>query len=1381
MRRQPARHRRRHRRLEAAPGDGSQRRQARQSLTRLLERTQRWDDLAILLEQEASVAADIDLKIGLEKKLANLNEHKRKDFASAAEAWARIAQMSPDDDRAVATSAKLFERAGQLDAATRVIAENAGQIEDPVARGSLLERLAELREQLGDVAGAGDAFADAAEAEANARLWEHAERCFTAIEKWERAAVAAGQRGILASDAKAQAGHFARAADLLTRCGDMEGALERLEQATDLDPTAEDYATDLTDRYTSTQQWDKLVHFLAKRGDRLVDKVKRTSLRRQAAILYATKLGDKEQSREQWLKVLEDGDDREALEKLVDYAVEREDHTEAATLLRRLGGIAIDKADKARVALREAELLAEGVGDVDTAVVRYESILADLDPTCRPALQAIADLQEARDNPVAAADALERELKLVADPVERGQIAARLARIYEQVDDARSAIRALDIVRKADLDDFDALTRLCELCERTEQWDRVAELLAQRIEIEGDPAEASAMTKRLAAILADKLDRGDEALSALTELADEGDVELRQVYVELGDRLGWKGIVASKLVDWWFEARSGHERTQALREAFERFAELGRDQEATRVAIEVVRAKGADAELAHRLEELAVKTGDLDALQVAHDLLVREHSGVERARELVRQAEVAVRAGMASEDAIAFGEAGLANIPILEAEPLLDRLAELADKPIDVVELYERQVCARARRKIGCAPWRAAAVATARNQIERGRQFLELALTGTPNEDTLGMLEQLAVHGDRRAGGEKLRRSLIQALANGGGGARDGGRTRAALLRRAADLARAELGDVDQAFQLLGDALIAHVEPETLDAVEQLGRAVLDPSRCDAAFSRALSEVFDGPLVRLLLSRRARLRRTELHDLAGAAADLKKLHDLSPSDHEVLEELSMLLRDLGDFRGMVHLYEDQILRGRDMTTRAELARKVARMWEEQLQDAREAADAWRRVLRMKAGDAEATAGLERAKRNALKKPDPDAGPDTYAPPRTSNPEPAPAAPARSVSAPPPPPLHAHVSEPPARSVSAPPPPPLHAYASEPPPAQFSSTPTPLPVAPFSSPPPPLPCRRPSPLPLQAFSRRRRSRPRFPIPPCRARFSSAPPPLPAEPLPKAPAAPRPISASPPRPGSTAPRARPAPPRPAATAHAPAPRRKKVVTGETLTSVDDGLAAAHAPPAHRESADDATGPTIVSEMPTGHAFGATQGAPDTTPHYSHEDAYRPEPSANVEFIKSLRSAAAAKPVVSSPLRNLEDMPTTTSIPDMPGNPFTADLADEEIVAAISVPHTAPDPLDVADDGNTFAETSPRSFTVPSRGVPPAPADDAPPTNVQVDAPRFDRTLPRPYQFETREVPLDETTGDDEDYLVADDLAEIVEDDLDDQGSIPPHPRT
>jgi hypothetical protein len=961
---------------------------ARQSLTRLLEKTQRWDDLANLLEQEATAESDLEKKISLEKKLATLQEQKRRDFAAAAEAWGRIANLTPEDDRAVATASKMFEKAGAIDRAAQVIAENAAAVNDQLARGGLLERLGELREQLNDPGGAGDAYADAAEAQKSPKLWEATERCFVAVERWDRAGQAAVQRAHMAAEAKQQAQSFARAADYFGRSNDEQSVLANLELAADLDPTSEEYAQLLTDRYTSAQKFGELVNLLVRRGDRLTDRAQRVAMRRQAATLYATQLADKEAARETWLKVLEDGDDKEALERLIDDAVEREDHTEATTLLRRLGNTAVDRAERARIALREAELLAEGVGDVDTAIARYERIVADLDPTCRPALQAIADLQEARDNPAAAADALERELKLVADTTERGQIAGRLARLYEQLDDAKSAIRALEIVRKADLEDFDALTRLCDLCEKTEQWDKVAELLAQRIEVEADEAEVSVLTKKLAGILADRLDRGDEALAALTELADAGDAAIRAAYIELGDRLGWRGIVATKLVEWWFEAKQSAERLSNLRGAFERFAEVGREQDAVRVACEIVRSKGADRELAERLEQLSIKTNDLDALAIAHDLLARELTGVDRARELVRQAEARVKAGAPRIEALQHGEAGLTSVPPAEAEELLVRLASIAEKPNDVVDLYERQIsrCKAPADRVKALA-RAAQVAASRGQIDRARGFFELALSGTPTDDTLASLEQAARDGDAQTGGERLRRALCASLASGGQGARDGGKTRGALMRRAASMSHRDLNDLEQAFTWLGDALIAHVDPLSLDALEDLAREVGDPRRAEATLSRALGEVFDGPLVRQLLARRAKLRREQLDDKTGSAADLKKLHDLSPNDQAVMDELSALLTELGDYRGMVQLYEDQILRGKDMSARAELARKVARMWEEQLADPREAADAWRRVLRMKQGDPEATAGLERAKSNMLKKPEPGAEREAYAPPK----------------------------------------------------------------------------------------------------------------------------------------------------------------------------------------------------------------------------------------------------------------------------------------------------------------------------------------------------------------------------------------------------------
>ncbi len=950
---------------------------AHQALTRILEKAQRWDDLANLLEQEATAEDDLEKKIALEKKVAAHHELKRRDFGAAAEAWERIANLAPDDDHALSTASKLFEKAGAVDRAAQVIAGGASGVSDATARSALLDRLGALREKLGDLEGAGEAYAGASSESKSAKLQGAAERCFVAALRWDRAGEIAVQLAEATEEGpQKQATHFARAGEHFGNAGDETGALTNLERAASLDPANDDYLRALTERYTEAGRFEDLAALLVKRAEHASDKTKRVEIRRQIASLFATLLGNKDAAREAWRKVLEDGEDAEALDRLVDDAVEREDYAEATVLLRRRRDAASEPAEKTRISLREAALLAEGLDDVKAAVAAYEKVLTDLDPACRPALQAIADLEEAADNPRAAADALERELELAVDPGDRASIASRLARLYGQLDNPASAIRALEVVRLADPDDFDALTRLCDLCEKTESWAKVAELLAQRVEIEADDSEMSALTRRLSSVLADKLDRGDEALATLSELADQGDESVREAYEKLGDKLGWRGIVATKLVEWWSDAKPGPERTAHLRGAFERFAEVGRDEDAVRVGCEVVRSKGADRQLAAELEAVASKTKDLDALSMAHDFIARELSGTERARELVRQAEARVAAGGPRPDALQHGEGGLAAVPPGEVEDLMVRLAAIAETPDQVVDLYERQVSrCKAPADRASALAKAAQVAASRGRVERARVFFDLVLSASPTDEIVTDLEQSARAADSEVGGDTLRRTLCASMAAGGQGARDGGRTRGSLLRRAAAIANDDLKDIEQAFTWLGDALVAHVEAPTLDALKSLAREVKDMRREEATLSRALGEVFDGPLVRQLLARRAKLRREDLDDKPGAATDLKKLYDLSPHDQSLLVELSALLGELGDHRAIVQLYEDQILRGKDMNARVDLARQIARIWEEELVDPREAADAWRRVLRMKQGDPAATAGLERAKSNMLRKAD----------------------------------------------------------------------------------------------------------------------------------------------------------------------------------------------------------------------------------------------------------------------------------------------------------------------------------------------------------------------------------------------------------------------
>jgi tetratricopeptide (TPR) repeat protein len=945
-----------------------------EQLQRLLERAGRWDELVVLLEEQAGKEDDIERRVAMERSIAKIHEQKRKDPIATGHTWSRIANLLTDDDAAILSAVKSFERGERIDLAAQCLADSVGGIEDETARAHLYQKLGSLRETLRDFGGAGDAYLESAATLRAVPLFEAAEKCFVEANAWAQAASVVDELVEQTGSAVEKAKLYATAAVYLTRAGDPDAALSRLEQATAIDPGNDTYAEDLERMYGATERHEDIVRLLLNRAEQMRDRDGRVALRKRAAGLQRNVLKDPEGARESLLLVLSDGDDADALRELVADAEERQDFQEATSYLHRLATLSRDPAEKVQYLLREAELLAEKLDEPEASIARYEGILTDLDPGHAGSLEAIAALYERLDNPKGTARALERLLKLELGTDAKLTIARKLADLYEtRLDDPKRAILMLDTVRELDEEDFSALGRLVQLAESTEDWERLARHLAEQLGIEGDEDELSRMARQLAALQHEKLGKDDEALSVLMHVADLGDAACREEYIALADELGWKGIVATKLVEWNLDSPNGSQRNEALRGAFERFLAVGRNAEAAGVGRELVRAKAADTELTTQLEELAVELKDLDTLEIAQDLLAQSLSGPARAEEMVRQAEIRLRAGVDVPDAIQHGEQALTSVAPDQVEPLLQRLGKLTDDADQRIDLYERQVtrCKLPADRLRALS-RAAQVAAELDSLERSRTFFDITLGGNVPVETMELLETLAAETDERLGRVSLRRVLAESFASGGQGSKDGGRTRAALLRRAAMLAYREFADKSQAFQWLADSIVAHVEDEGLDELERFAREVDDVKRAEAVLTRALEEVFDGPLVRRLLARRANLRRHALADPHGAAADLKRLHDLSPSDHAVTDELSQLYQELGDYRGMVQLFEDQILRGKDPTLRADLARRVARLWEEELGDAREAADAWRRVLRLKQGDPEATEGLERAKSNMLR-------------------------------------------------------------------------------------------------------------------------------------------------------------------------------------------------------------------------------------------------------------------------------------------------------------------------------------------------------------------------------------------------------------------------
>lgn len=941
-------------------------------LRRLLERAGRWSDVAELLRTQADQQSDLEARIALEKDLSRLHQSKLEDPVAAGEAWARIASLTPGDDVAIDTAVKLFESGERHDLAINVITDNIHGVEDPTAKVELLTRLGTLRLESGDAAGAAQAYAEAAGTSDDLDLWELAETSYLQAKQLEKAVEANSERvRLLADQPTRQAALLVKSSAYLADAGDSARALTNLYRATELDPNNDEYANAVEEQLSSSRRGSELPAFLLERAARINDSQKRVALRKRAAKYQSHELGDFDSARRSYELVLQEADDAEALSLLADDAEGRGDAATAVGYLKRLISLK-DEHRRVPLLLREAHLRHKGLKDLDGAVRSYETILRELDPKNLDALAALAELELQRGKPDKAAEALERQLELATSPEHKTDLGVRLADLYESdLNDVEGALRVLQIVHATDPNDFDAVQRICELSERSENWGLLARHLQSLIAIEGDEDEVSVMTRRLAAVLHERLERSDEALEYLEQIADRGDEGCRQQFVSLADDLKKPVLAAEKLVQWYAPETGSPRRAHALHGAFTRLVAVGDDDKIITVAKELARTRSADVDIAEPLERVAVKKRDLDVLNMALELKVRDLSGVARAEEMVRQAEVLAASGLEASMAIVHGERALTSVAPDRVEPLLQRLASLAGSVEHKIDVYERQTdrCKSAAERL-FALSRAAQVASEQGDLKRARRFFDQALNDGVPEGGLDMLEKAARASDAGRGNRDttLRVVLADALAAGGQGPGVSGTARSALLSRAALLAHRDLGAHEKAFSWLADALVTHVDAQVLQSLNELALDLGDHGQADAVLTTALDEVFDVPSVRQLLQARAVIRKTYLADAAGAAEDLKRLHELAPGDDGILRQLEALYAELGDYRGQVQLYENQILRGRDPNARAELARRVALIWRDKLKDARETADAWRRVLRMKPGDNEAKEGIALAKR-----------------------------------------------------------------------------------------------------------------------------------------------------------------------------------------------------------------------------------------------------------------------------------------------------------------------------------------------------------------------------------------------------------------------------
>jgi tetratricopeptide (TPR) repeat protein len=954
------------------PGD----RRARTELDRLLETTERWDDLAALLEREALSVTSPDDKVAIYCRLARIHRDRRGRPDEAIATLRSVVELKPDDvgiqselcDALIAAGAYL-EAVPLLRARIEAAAAGPAKVADLRRLGTILE------EQLDDEDGAFEAMTRLLDQEPGDRdAIAGMERIDRRSERWERLLETLSYR-VEVTPATDRASAFAEMGQVAEEgVKDLDRAAEYYAQALDLDPQDTTTLDRLCRVYDRAERYRDLVVLLKDRSSSEKDPRARAELYRRIARTLAHRVRNENAASEAWLEVLVPGDDEEALRYLLDLAKKREAWTEAEALLARLVAVTTDPTERRVLVIERAQLLGDELDRTGDAISSLTELLADPDDVYPPALSLLTVLTERAEDWPALAMTLERQLAHTVDGGLRLPLARRLADLYEgPLPDSTRAIAAL--YAWADCDgDLTPRERLVPQLERTGRWAELVAVIDTLVEARSGP-EAYALARRASSIAERELKTEEGAWQRLLPgfLAgdDESIAELHRLATETGrgEELADVVLASTQNADTAEERKQGWLRGarifeelvddtgRALEAMLRAFAEDLDDQH---VMAEVDRLAGASAawdRLGQVYEALVRKAGD-DAtksrLLFRHASVLDQHGGdldaaldeVLRACALdvqdtyVENAEaLSVRAGRADELLVVYDRLrGRAHDEAAQLDALL-RSMKLADGALD--------------------------------DRERAFSYLRQAVTLAASSPELAdRVEAHVVELDRarpELGSHAAARALVDIYrAEADRDAEDEPARAAALLLRGARLLADAVGDGGGAFDELRDAAnLAPSNTAILDTFELVAEREGRVSELEQHLAALLADALDQATAIALLRRRGRLLSEQLDEPDAASEAWARVVALRPDDAEAFDGLIAALRAAGEHQQLLTALERQLDRTPEADRRVTLLREIAGIWEREVGNKWEAIDSWKRVLALDPDDEDANEAIER--------------------------------------------------------------------------------------------------------------------------------------------------------------------------------------------------------------------------------------------------------------------------------------------------------------------------------------------------------------------------------------------------------------------------------
>ncbi|MEK6606105.1 MAG: hypothetical protein AABZ30_00420, partial [Myxococcota bacterium] len=908
--------------------------------------TGKWDELVRVLERQAEVDTDPQVRVELHFRCARLWTERLGKEDRAARCYEKVLAVDEENLKAARALVPIYSAAGDARRLAGVLAVDARHTDAGPERLEKLRRLAEIHERdLKDLTGA-FGFALEAVALGPDEAWarDAAERLAAATERqadlakaYEQAQATTARVPMLEALVRLYEGELS----------DADAALRAATRLLDAEPSSLAALDALERLHTGADRFADLLAILERKRPLVADGEQLRELLFKRAYLLEEELKDAERAIGAWRDLLDvapaDGQALRALDGL--YQARGATRELAEILEREIAAAATeDTAAICELKMRLGRARASALGDRRGALECFRDAL-ELDPVhegARAALEPYLDYSE-----------LQVDAARVLEPIYRaaGDMEKLVGTLEVRADHESDPVAAVEILQE--------IARawagpLAEPSQAFSAWERAlrldpgsADVLAS---LDGLAAVDENRAVALAALLEEIL-----ALGSSLDRAVRRELLVRAAAVH-EDRLG----DAAAAVGAWRRALDLDPSDETALAALERIYTAA---EAWSDLLEIYQHRIADESDAARRQELHFRTARI------HDEMLADADG----------AIAAYRAILADDDA---------NLRALRA---LDRILVAAGRDHDLADVLGREIALaeaagqpaeRAPLLVRLGKLREEKLGEIEAAVDTFRQALAVDAS---SDDARASLERYLAHPEHRvAAAEALEpvyrargdaASLVAALEILAGAALSPDR-RVAQLREVASLRETE-GDADAAFAALGRALAEDpVSGPIRQELERLARQVGWERLIhlyEAAAARPTGRergaaVADEELRADLLTRVAEVWEQALGDPASAAAVYERIAlaaSASPRSLAALDALERIYVATDQMRPLVSALSRKVEALGDVAAQKETCFKAAQVLEDVLEDAPGAVEVYRRVLEIDPEDVSALDALER--------------------------------------------------------------------------------------------------------------------------------------------------------------------------------------------------------------------------------------------------------------------------------------------------------------------------------------------------------------------------------------------------------------------------------